>query len=244
MSYIGLHTVYAAQKLSYTKITCNDIPTMSNRAATRVFQGVEEQIATGQLKDGERLDEASLAERFQVSRTPVREALLQLVGTGLATQIPKRGCFVKSPSLRQMIEMFEVMSELEGMCARLAARRISDTQLSALEQANAGCEDAIEVNDSDLYYRRNVEFHECIYEACGNEFLANETRALRRRLQSFRRLQLRVRGRMSQSLKEHCEIIEAVKRGDADKAGLAARQHVMIQGERFNDLLVHIEQSQ
>jgi len=49
---------------------------------------------------------------------------------------------------------------------------------------------------------------------------------------------------MSQSLKEHCEIIEAVKRGDADKAGLAARQHVMIQGERFNDLLVHIEQSQ
>ena len=151
---------------------------MSNRAATRVFQGVEEQIATGQLKDGERLDEASLAERFQVSRTPVREALLQLVGTGLATQIPKRGCFVKSPSLRQMIEMFEVMSELEGMCARLAARRISDTQLSALEQANAGCEDAIEANDSDLYYRRNVEFHECIYEACGNEFLANETRAL------------------------------------------------------------------
>ena len=143
-----------------------------------------------------------------------------------------------------MIEMFEVMSELEGMCARLAARRISDTLLSALEQANAGCEDAIEANDSDLYYRRNVEFHECIYEACGNEFLANETRALRRRLQSFRRLQLRVRGRMSQSLKEHCEIIEAVKRGDADGADLVARQHVMIQGERFNDLLVHIEQSQ
>ncbi|MEK9556322.1 MAG: GntR family transcriptional regulator, partial [Gammaproteobacteria bacterium] len=64
---------------------------MSNRAATKVFQGVEEEIATGQLKDGSKLDEASIAKRFSVSRTPVREALLQLVGSGMALQIPKRG---------------------------------------------------------------------------------------------------------------------------------------------------------
>jgi DNA-binding GntR family transcriptional regulator len=217
---------------------------MSSRAATRVFQGVEEQIATGQLKDGEKLDEASLAERFKVSRTPVREALLQLVGSGLATQIPKRGCFVKAPSFREMIEMFEVMSELEGMCARLAARRISDQQLVELKAANTGCEEAIQASDSDLYYHKNVEFHECIYTACGNSFLANETRSLRRRLQSFRRLQLRVRGRMPQSLAEHFEIIEAIEKGDAEKADLISRQHVMIQGERFNDLLVHMEESQ
>ena len=216
---------------------------MSSRAATRVFQGVEEQIATGQLKDGEKLDEASLADRFQVSRTPVREALLQLVGSGLATQIPKRGCFVKAPSFREMIEMFEVMSELEGMCARLAARRINDQQLNSLKAANIGCEKAIEANDSDLYYHQNVDFHECIYIACGNSFLANETRSLRRRLQSFRRLQLRVRGRMPQSLREHVDIIEAIEAGDADKADLISRQHVTIQGERFNDLLVHMEQS-
>ena len=209
MSYIGLHTVYAAQKISYTKITCNEIPDMSNRAATRVFQGVEEQIATGATKKSERLDEASLAKRFQVSRTPVREALLQLVGTGLATQIPKRGCFVKSPSLRQMIEMFEVMSELEGMCARLHAAASAIHFLARWNRQTLDAKDAIEANDSDLYYRRNVEFHECIYNACGNEFLANETRALRRRLQSFRRLQLRVRGRMSQCLKN---IVKSSKR--------------------------------
>ena len=217
---------------------------MSNRAATQVFQGVEEQIATGQLKDGEKLDEASLAERFQVSRTPVREALLQLVGSGLATQIPKRGCFVKAPSVREMVEMFEVMSELEGLCARLATRRMSEQQLTALKIANAGCEQAIKANNSDLYYDKNVEFHECIYSACGNTFLADETRSLRRRLQSFRRLQLRVRGRMSQSLGEHFDIIEAIETGDADKADLISRQHVMIQGERFNDLLIHMEQEQ
>ncbi len=233
---------YAAWKISYTKITCNEFSKVSSRAATRVFQGVEEQIATGQLKDGEKLDETSLAERFQVSRTPVREALLQLVGSGLATQVPKRGCFVKAPSLREMIEMFEVMSELEGMCARLAARRISDRQLIELEQSNRECGDAIKANDSDLYYRKNVEFHECIYSACGNGFLAEETRSLRRRLQSFRHLQLRVRGRMLQSLDEHSEIIEAIRSGDADQADRVSRQHVMIQGERFNDLLAHMEQ--
>lgn len=215
---------------------------MSSRAATRVFQGIEEEIATGLLKDGEKLDEATLAERFDVSRTPVREALLQLVGSGLATQIPKRGCFVRSPSFREVIEMFEVMSELEGLCARLAARRISEAQLKRLKQANAGCEDAIAQGDSDLYYANNVQFHECIYEACGNTFLADETRRLRRRLQSFRRLQLRVRGRMPQSLDEHHLIIDAIESGLAEKADELSRTHVMIQGERFNDLLMHMEQ--
>jgi DNA-binding GntR family transcriptional regulator len=213
---------------------------MSNRAATKVFQGVEEEIATGQLKDGSKLDEASIAKRFSVSRTPVREALLQLVGSGMAIQIPKRGCFVKAPSLREMIEMFEVMSELEGMCARLAARRISEQQLERLKIANAGCKRAIETSDSDLYYSENVAFHECIYEACGNSYLTNETRRLRRRLQSYRRLQLRVRGRMSQSLKEHDQIIEAIEAGDAGKADQVSREHVMIQGERFNDLLAQV----
>ena len=217
---------------------------MSSRAATRVFQGVEEQIATGQLKDGSKLDEASIAERFSVSRTPVREALLQLVGSGMAIQIPKRGCFVRSPSFGEMIEMFEVMSELEGMCARLAARRISEQQFSELKTANAGCKRAIETSDSDLYYAENVAFHECIYEACGNSYLANETRRLRRRLQSYRRLQLRVRGRMSQSLKEHDEIIEAIEAGDAGRADHVSREHVMIQGERFNDLLAEVGQRQ
>ena len=213
---------------------------MSNRAAIRVFQGVEEEIATGQLKDGSKLDEASIAERFSVSRTPVREALLQLVGSGMAIQIPKRGCFVKVPSFREMIEMFEVMSELEGMCARLAARRINEQQLSELKTANVGCKKAIETSDSDLYYSENVAFHECIYEACGNSYLANETRRLRRRLQSYRRLQLRVRGRMVQSLKEHDEIIQAIERGDAGRADQVSREHVMIQGERFNDLLAQV----
>ena len=70
-------------------------------------------------------------------------------------------------------------------CARLAARRISDEQLIALEQLNRECENAIEANDSDLYYQKNVEFHECIYSACGNGFLAEETRSLQAQTSIF-----------------------------------------------------------
>ena len=119
---------------------------------------------------------------------------------------------------------------------------INDRQLIALKQSSIECEDAIKPNDSDLHYRKNVEFQECIYSACGNVFLTEETRSLRRRLQSFRRLQLRVRGRMSRSLDEHSQIIEAIRSGDASQVDLISKQHVLILGERFNDPLAHIEQ--
>ena len=87
-----------------------------------------------------------------------------------------------------------------------------------------------------------MEFHDCIYRACGNVVLAEETRSLRRRLQSFRRPQLRVRGRMSRAFGEYSEITEAIRSGDAGQVDLVSRQHVMIQGECFNDFLAHMEQ--
>jgi len=207
------------------------------RAAEAIYRALEEDVATGLLADGERLDEATLCERFQVSRTPVREALEQLVGSGLAKKIPKRGCFVQMPSVRQLVEMFEVMSELEGMCARLAARRINSDQLEALSSANQLCEAAIASGNSDNYYEQNVNFHEIVYQACGNHFLADETRRLRSRLRVYRRLQLRVKGRMGQSYSEHQAIIDALVAGDGEAAESASRLHVTVQGERFNDLL-------
>ena len=98
---------------------------MSNRnggsQAAKLRDILEDDIVNGVLRPGERLDEAALAERFKVSRTPIREAFKNLVGTGLVETIPNRGTFVTDIGLPQLIEMFEVMAELEGMCARLAA---------------------------------------------------------------------------------------------------------------------------
>lgn len=213
---------------------------MGRRAADIVREGLEQLILTGELADGAHLDEVRLATRFDVSRTPLREALQTLSASGLVELIPNRGAFVRNPGIQEMVEMFEVMAELEGMCGRLAARRVSDAALAEIDDAAARCEDALAQGDSDEYYRRNERFHQLLYAASGNGFLAKEALRLQKRLQPYRRMQLRVRGRMPQSMAEHRDILDAIRAGDPGRAERALRAHVAVQGEKFNDLLASL----
>ena len=208
--------------------------------AQKLRDALEDDIVNGVLKPGHRLDEAALAERFSVSRTPIREAFKALVGSGLVETIPNRGTFVASVGLPQLIEMFEVMAELEGMCARLAARRISDDESDELQSLLAACEQAQAGGDPDAYYYENERFHDCIYRASHNGFLAQQARQLQTRLKPYRRLQLRVRNRAVRSLAEHREIVAAIVAGDEHAAETAIQDHVKIQGERFTDLVATV----
>ena len=189
-----------------------------NRLSESLREAIEEEVATGRLLPGTHLDEIELAKRFGVSRTPIREALSLLAGEGL-------------------VEMFEVMAELEAMCARLAARRITDAELLELEAAHDRCREAAAGRDSDAYFYANEHFHQAIYQAGHNAFLAEQAVALQRKVRPYRRLQLRVRNRVNRSFEEHQEILDALKAGDADKAVTAIRSHVVVQGERFADLV-------
>lgn len=214
---------------------------MSDRIADRLRDQLEQDIVTGVHAPGDRLDEVRLAERFNVSRTPIREAFQQLAASGLLELRPRRGAFVRSASISEIIEMFEVMAELEGMCGRLAARRISTEQTLALKEAMAACAAAVEGGDTDAYYYENECFHHVIYRACGNRFLTAQATTLHRRLKPYRRLQLRVRGRMRQSLIEHQKIVEAIIGEEPDVAESLLKDHVIIQGEGFNDLVAGLE---
>jgi DNA-binding GntR family transcriptional regulator len=205
--------------------------------AQRLKDSLEDDIINGRRAPGERLDPEALAEQFNVSRTPIREAIQQLTASGLVTVSPKKGTFVTQVSTAQLIEMFEVMAELEGMCGRLAARRITTGELLALHQALARCEAAAAAGDPDEYYYENEAFHHCIYEASHNAFLAAETRRLKQRLKPYRRLQLQVRHRMSSSLDEHRDIVAAIEAGNTTGAERTLREHVLIQGERFSDFV-------
>jgi DNA-binding GntR family transcriptional regulator len=167
----------------------------------------------------------------------VREALQQLAAIGLVEMVPKRGAFVVRVGLAQLVEMFEVMAELEGMCARLAARRITDPETGALQEALAACERAAEAGESDAYYYENERFHRCIYGASHNSFLEKQTRQLKTRLQPYRRMQLQVPNRVKRSLEEHRGIVEAIISGDARGAEACMKDHVRIQGERFLDFV-------
>lgn len=214
---------------------------MKNRSEA-LRDSIEEMIATGKLRPGEHLDETEMAAQFSVSRTPIREALIQLSSMGLVVIRPRRGAVVADIAPQRLVEMFEVMAELEAMCGRLAARRMSAEEHARLLAAHHACDDARNANDADEYYYKNEAFHQEIYAGSHNEFLAEQAHTLRRRLRPYRRLQLRVRDRLSTSYSEHEQIVNAIVAGDSDAAAERLRNHVMVQGQRFADLIASLKQ--
>ena len=207
------------------------------RPAERIRETLEQDILLGHVAGGARLDESALAARFGVSRTPVREALRLLVASALVEHRPNRGTFVRAPDVRELLERFEVMAELEALCGRLAARRADAHDVAALDRLVDGCERARAGGDSDDYYRANEHLHLALYRLSGNRYLAGRAGELHRHLQPYRRLQLRVPERMRQSMAEHRAIVTAIGAGDGERAAALLRAHVAVQGERFNDLL-------
>src|SRR5437867_1340355 len=212
----------------------------STTRAESLREAIEDKIATGAFPPGMHLDESELAQTFGVSRTPLREALIQLSSMGIVLVRPRRGAVVADVTPQRLLEMFEVMAELEAMCARLAARRMSEADQQELLKAHRACEAACLAADPDDYYHKNEHFHHVIYGAAHSGFLVEQAMALQRRLRPYRRLQLRVRNRMSASFNEHAQIVEALLQGDPNLAAERLRHHILVQGERFADLLASL----
>lgn len=213
---------------------------MDTRRADQIADTLEQLVFAGKFQDGERLDELKLAEQFHVSRTPIREALQVLVTSGMAEQIPRRGVFIRQPGPVELMEMFETMAEIEAVCARLSATRMTDQDLASLGEANERCQQAIEDKDYDLYYSENETFHQIIYRGATNAYLEKQALKLQNRLKAYRKIQLRFRGRLTQSMNEHSQILKFLKEGDAEKAAEALRNHVAVQGEKFHQLIANL----
>ncbi|CTQ62230.1 MAG: GntR family transcriptional regulator [Roseibium album] len=214
---------------------------MEQRRADNIAEALEEHIFSGSFQDGDRLDEVRLAEQFGVSRTPLREAFQRLALSGLVELVPRRGAFVRQPGPIELMEMFEVMAELEAVCGRLAAMRISEEALDDLRDANAKCQKAVDARDTDGYYTENERFHKTIYRQSGNRFLEQEAAKLHKRLKPFRRQQLKFRGRMAQSMAEHEAIVDALATGKPEESANALRNHVAVQGEKFHNLMASLK---
>lgn len=212
----------------------------SKKRSETLRESIEELIAVGKLAPGQHLDETMLAEQFGVSRTPIREALIQLASMGIIVMRPRRGAIVAEIGPQQLIEMFEVMAEFEAMCGRLAARRMTPTEHASLIAAHRACRDALEQLDPDTYFYENEAFHEQIYAGSHNHFLAEQARTLHRRLRPYRRLQLRVRERLKNSYEEHEEVVNAIIAGDSERTVELLRQHIVVQGQRFADLIASL----
>jgi DNA-binding GntR family transcriptional regulator len=189
-------------------------------------RGLEADILSGVLPPGQKLDEEKIAARFGLSRTPVREALKSLMATGLVDVRPHQGAFVANVDLKDLIEMFEVMSLLEASCAELAARRLTAKDRKDISLAQEECESPRSFKDPPTFYRANIRFHDAIYRAAHNGFLAAQTQALCTRLEPYRLRITYHSGLIEKSNREHRLILEAIFSMDDERARAAMTHHL------------------
>jgi DNA-binding GntR family transcriptional regulator len=209
----------------------------SGTLSDELRSALEDMIVSGVLRPGERLDEAELATRFKMSRTPVREALKALRATGLIEIRGRQGVTVATIPIPVLLEMFQLMAALEGLCAKLAARRATAAERATLRGIHTLLVETLAANDPERFYAVNIEFHELIYDAAHTHFLAGQTRALRRRVAAYRRHVTHQPGRMAATIGEHERILEAIERADAEAAFKAASEHVNLLGDDLADFI-------
>lgn len=172
------------------------------------------------------LDEISLAQQFSVSRTPIREALRQLAASGLVELRPHRAAIVAEADEGRLFDMFEIMAELEGLCASRACLHMSAGQRYAFEALHLRMGEMVRNADMTAYRGANLDFHAMIYDSARNSYLRELALATRKRLAPHRGVQLEAPERLAKSYAEHTEIVTAILQGDAARAAAAARQHL------------------
>lgn len=213
---------------------------MRARTSDALRRELENDIEHGRLSLGDRLDEQTLATRFEVSRTPAREALLQLAAAGIVRLVPRQGAVVSSVSPQMAIGIVEVLTALEAEAAGLAARRMSTAEKLQLTKVHLASQAAAKRLDSVTYIKNNAAFHKVIYQGARNEFLAEQIRLTRLRMRFYHRSSLYQPARLKASFQEHADVTEAIKSGDEALAQQTMRDHVLKGGRVFADLIANL----
>ena len=195
-------------------------------AAARIEAALLDEIATGALPPGARLDETRLAARHGTSRTPVREALGRLVAQGVLAGAPGRGVQVADYTREDLAAMFEAMQEIEAVCAKLAARRLTLLGRARLEAAQRACAEAAEAGDTPAYLRANDAFHAEIYAATQNPHMRAMAAEFRRRTGPFRAKKFRGRDDLLASVAGHEALLETILSADSRTADEGMRRHL------------------
>ena len=204
-----------------------------------IARKIEDEILIGVLRPGDRLDERALALRFGVSRTPMREAIGRLASLGLIEVKPRSGSFVVEVSLEELFQIFEVMAQLEGICARYCAERMDAAEHDELRRCVEACPTSSLPED---YAVANAAFHNVLYRGAKNGYLYSLVRSARQRVASYRNYTFRLPGRIKRSAEEHVAIADAICAGDALSAQLLMAQHTDIRRDDFAPFIAMISQ--
>ena len=193
----------------------------------QVAERLRSRIFAHELAPGGWIDEQALAVEYGISRTPLREALKVLASEGLVVLKPRRGCYVTELSEQDIDEVFPVMAVLEGRVAEEAARRASGADLARLAAIHDELETHAAANDADRFFEANQRFHTALQEIAGNRYLAQLIDDARKVIKLTRRDSLRLDGRLRQSLTEHRDILDALRKKDWALAGRRMHDHLL-----------------
>ncbi|MCG7626965.1 GntR family transcriptional regulator [Epibacterium sp. MM17-32] len=205
-----------------------------------LIAAILEDIDAGRLAPGQEIDEVALAARHSVSRTPIREAYIQLEASGLIRRLPRKGAVLFKPTLEEFLAIQEVHAQLEGQAAGLAARRISPVLREQLHAVVTACETHASQKgdaDPDGYYQLNLRFHETVALGAANPFLVEMIKTNARKLMAYYRARYRYPGAIAQSALEHREIATLILSHDRDGAEAAMQAHVLFDQVTVMDLL-------
>ena len=187
---------------------------------------IESAIATGELEPGDAIDDAALASQHKVSRTPVREALLQLQAQGILSSTPRGGYIVAKMNLQQLLSLWELLAELEGVAVRLACERMTNEEIKALVKQHRSSQKLAKTDDMEGWQEANLKFHEIIYEGARNPFLRQEVMRIRSRTGAYRRHAFGALGRITSSYAQHEKILDALDKRDATAAVACMTDHM------------------
>jgi len=194
--------------------------------STDLFSTLRKNIIEGKYERGYKLTEQNICSQFNVSRTPVREALRQLEIEGLIETIPNRGAFVLGFSEQEVKDIFELCKPYEVLAVRWAIERITDEELDALEETFDFMEFYSTKNDIEKMMKINTHFHQIIYTASHNRMLSNLLNLYRQYADIAKKNQAPGDNYLALLLEEHREIFEAFKARDAERGVRAMEKHM------------------
>jgi DNA-binding GntR family transcriptional regulator len=177
----------------------------------QVYDFLREQLRTGKILPGSAIDMEETSRQLGVSRTPLRDALLQLEMEGFVTIYPRRGVVVNVLSLEEIKNLYEIIGSLESTAILHSGDKINEAEIRTMEILVAGMVKALEADNFDLYYEKNLEFHGVYLGLCGNEKLVRTVRTLKKRLYDFPRQKGFVKEWERASIAEHSALLDLLK---------------------------------
>lgn len=192
----------------------------------KVFHRIREDILAGKYAQNDELREAAISKAMGVSRTPVREALRQLELEGLVTIIPNKGAYVNGITAKDIFDIYEIRSYLEGLCARWACRNITGEQLEELDEITYLSDFHIQKEHWEQIFELDNRFHLLLYEACGSTVLEHILSDYHHYVERVRKNTLSSQERARQAAEEHRAILDAVRRQDEELAEKLANDHI------------------